>query len=169
MYTFDGILIKDLMKIPKDEKILLVSDHIPNLEEYEDGLEQAFVTGVDPKYMIVKEEQSDTTSCNSQWAIKNKIPVTGMINNIYQFENKNQIKNYKTARIEKTIINTQADWIKNKYKAWEEETPGIYEYHRQQDLQLQAKNPVGSFVTLKMRRNQLPSLKALVAPMMADA
>lgn len=50
MYTLDGTLIKDLMKISDTEKILLVSETIPNQEEYEDGLEQAFVTGVDPKY-----------------------------------------------------------------------------------------------------------------------
>jgi hypothetical protein len=49
-----------------------------------------------------------------------KVPVKGLRNNIYQFKNVKQINNYKTTRVEKTIDRTKQDWMKLKYKQWEE-------------------------------------------------
>lgn len=136
MYTLDGILIKDLMKIPESEKILLVSETIPNLDEYEDGLEKAFVTGVDPKFKQktkVQESQDEIISFNTEQINREKVPVQGLKNNIYQFKNAGQINNYKTTRVEKAIDRTKEDWMKMRYRQWEDETPYIYQYHREAD------------------------------------
>jgi hypothetical protein len=50
LYTLDGTVITDLDKIPLNCKLLLVSETLPQAEEQEDGLEKAFVTGIDPKF-----------------------------------------------------------------------------------------------------------------------
>ena len=52
MFTFDGQYIPHLEVIPHDCKIILVSEKkIEDVVFAEDGLEKAFVTGVDPQYI----------------------------------------------------------------------------------------------------------------------
>ena len=47
MFTFDGKHIPSIEEIPRDCKLILLSEKIVETER-EDGLEKAFVTGVDP-------------------------------------------------------------------------------------------------------------------------
>jgi len=50
MWMLDGRCIRDLEQIPKECKLILVSEQPPPEVPLEDGLvEKAFVTGVDPK------------------------------------------------------------------------------------------------------------------------
>ena len=121
MFTLDGKVITDLELIPKDCKLLLVSDKLEIEEDLDaqDGLEKAFVTGVDPKYIPSKSKDAlnpivhslDKSTIASKHTELNKsqsneyVPIIGLKNNIYQFENQYQVKNYKSSKIETSIIN----------------------------------------------------------------
>ena len=48
MFTFEGKHIPSIYEIPKDCKLILLSEKVVETER-EDGLEKAFVTGVDPE------------------------------------------------------------------------------------------------------------------------
>jgi|DEB0MinimDraft_12_1074336.scaffolds.fasta_scaffold133386_2 hypothetical protein len=124
MYTFDGQLIPSLELIPRDCKIILVSEKsIDEADFGEDGLEKAFVTGVDPKFV-------------AQVQLPHNNALLGLKNNIYQFNTGQEVKNYKSSKIEKSIINKKKDWITTNTSNWIKATPLIYDFHREADAKL---------------------------------
>lgn len=79
-----------------------------------------------------------------------------------------QVRNYKSSKIEKSIQNAKARWTNNNLQQWNMMTPFINTYHKQADQKLQTQKDSNTFVTFRMRKQELPSLKQLVAPLMEE-
>ena len=84
MFTFEGKHIPSIYEIPKDCKLILLSEKVVETER-EDGLEKAFVTGVDP------ELKATEPSLKSHYTLEQH-QILGLKNNIYQ---NMDIKSYK--------------------------------------------------------------------------
>jgi hypothetical protein len=54
-------------------------------------------------------------------------------------------------KVESTIQGAQSQWINNNTEAWENNTPFIFNYHKQAEMLLQNKGPNSSFITFKLR------------------
>ena len=94
MWMLDGRNVRNLEQIPKECKMILVSEQQPPEIAIEDGLvEKAFVTGVDPKRQI------------SSNPLPLKSTIKGLVNNIYDFTSEEEAHKLKLNKIEKIITN----------------------------------------------------------------
>lgn len=162
MFTFDGMYIPSLESIPKDCKLILVSEKPPPVNaDYEDGLEKAFVTGVDP--------QKPRVTQHIDQPVHSKGLMSGLKNNMYEFKNGHEYLSHQCKKIEKHLNNKKIEWIDTNNANWSANTPFIYDQHKQADHLLHQAKKDSMFISIKRCKPKLPSIKDLLVPFMNEA
>ena len=142
MYTYDGHYIGSLDAIPEGCQLLLVSEKSPP-EEKEDGQDEAASPGL-------KSENKSKKSKKANEVLQAEQPVAvGLKNNIYDFQTEGALMRHKIKRVEESIFTKKKEWINANTQTWIENTPFIYNYHKEADKKLHTVRPNQTFVSVK--------------------
>jgi hypothetical protein len=155
LYTFDGKFISSLEAIPKDCKLLLVSESAPPKERLDEK------SSYSPK-------NKTRQSINDEKFISTDVDI-GLKSNIYEFSTEGAELKHKVKRLEDSMKSRKLDWVNTNHKQWVETTPFIYDKHKTADVKLQVEKPNQSFVSIRRVQPKLPNIKDLIAPFMTEA
>jgi len=105
----------------------------------------------------------------SKEATKSPPKMMGLKNNIYDFKSDQELLEHKINKVEQSIFETKKGWHRSNHQKWLDNTPFIYDYHKDADSKLHTVRPNQTFVSVRKAQPQLPQVKDLILPFMTEA